>query len=236
MKYITLTFLVVIIVTACTPSEQSIQTAIAQTQIADEKAISQTQSAYTPTPKPTNTPAATNTPRPTKTKAPPTWTPRPQFGELENPYPLQRIANLTLTISGVTSQFDFTVLEVIRGEEANKIVKRANMFNDDPPEGMEYALIKVKVLLNKGKLELNRYDITVLTNGQLFDEYSSSFSVCCTEDEGYPDFEANLVLPGATTEGWIIRPVFINDLNPLVALGVGLDNDISNALFFSTAQ
>jgi hypothetical protein len=121
---------------------------------------------------------------------------------------------------------------VIRGQEANVAVEQANMFNDDPPQDMEYALIRVNVTLTKGTLKMNEYEIYVTSNGQLFD--ATTVSACCIDEAGYPKFEANLISLGTSTEGWIVRPVFINDPNPLVVLGVKSGNDISDAIFFDT--
>ena len=111
-------------------------------------------------------------------------------------------------------------------------VKQANTFNDEPSQDMEYALIRVKATLTKGALKMNEYEIYVASNGQLFDGFTAS--ACCIDKAGYPKFEANLILPNTSTEGWFVRPVFINDPNPLVVLGVKSGNDISDAIFFAT--
>jgi hypothetical protein len=170
----------------------------------------------------TNTPKPTNTPRPT---------PTPQSGTMAHPYQIQDVAKLSWTYLFNTSDIEFRVVQIIRGQEAYQAVKQANMFNDDPPQDMEYALIRVMVKLIKGTLEMNQGNIYVASNGQLFDWSSSP---CCLDDAGYPKFEANLILPDTSTEGWIARPVFINDPNPLVVLGVKSGNDIEDAIFFDT--
>ena len=177
----------------------------------------------TSTPKSTNTPKPSNTPRPS---------PTPESGTMTHPYQIQEIAKLTHTYLGNVSEIDFQVVQVIRGQEANVAVKQANTFNDEPSQDMEYALIRVKVTLTKGTLKMNDNEIYVASNGQLFDAFTPL--VCCIDEAGYPKFEANLILPNASTEGWIVRPVFINDLNPLVVLGVKSGNDISDAIFFAT--
>ena len=180
--------------------------------VATEKKIIQTS-----TPKPTNTPRAS---------------PTLEAGTMAHPYKIQETANLTYTLFDNVSEFGFMVVQVIRGKDANMAVKQANQFNDDPPQDMEFALLRVKVTLTSGTLKMTDYDIQVASNGQLFD--AATPLVCCIDDAGYPKFEANLISPNTSTEGWIVRPVFINDPNPLVVLGVKLSNDISNAVFFDT--
>lgn len=170
----------------------------------------------------TSTPKPTNTPRPS---------PSPQAGTMTQPYKIQEVAKLTWTYLFNTSDIEFRVVQIIRGQEAFQAVKQANMFNDDPPPDMEYALIRVMVTLKKGTLEMSDVNIYVASNGQLFDWSSSP---CCIDDAGYPKFEANLILSDTTTEGWIARPVFIDDPNPLVVLGVKSGNDVKDAIFFDT--
>ena len=170
----------------------------------------------------------TSMPKPTNTLRP---SPTPQLGTMTQPYKIQEVANITWTYLFNTSDIEFRVVQIIRGQEAFQAVKQANMFNDDPPPNMEYALIRVMVTLKKGTLKMSDVNIYVASNGQLFDWSSSP---CCIEEAGYPKFEANLILPDTTTEGWIARPVFIDDPNPLVALGVKSGNDVKDAIFFDT--
>lgn len=175
-----------------------------------------------------NTVIQTSTPKPTNTPPP---TPTPESGTMTRPYQIQEVAKLTWTYLFNTSDIEFRVVQVVRGQEALQVVMQANMFNDDPPQDMEYALIRVMVALKKGTLEMGDFNIYVASNGQLFDWSSAP---CCLDDAGYPKFEANLILPDTTTEGWIARPVFITDQNPLVVLGVKSSNDIGDAIFFDT--
>ena len=176
-----------------------------------------------------NTKVMISTPKPTDTPRP---TPTLESGTMTRPYLVQEKARLTHTYLGNVSKIDFQVVQVIRGQEANLTVRQANMFNDDPPQDMEYALIRVKVTLIEGTLKMNDFEIYVASNGQLFDGFT--FSACCIDEAGYPKFEANLISPDTSTEGWIVRTVFINDSNPLVVLGVKSGNDISDAIFFAT--
>lgn len=120
------------------------------------------------------------------------------LGSAEAPFPFQQPAEVTLGTGAERGTFDFVVAEVIRGDLANQIVKSANIFNEDPPPGMEYAIIKIGATLKEGKIDLSLANVNVVSKGNLFDSMSSmAFG---TDSMGYPDFQANLVLPGASAE------------------------------------
>jgi hypothetical protein len=214
-----------------TVSPQQVQTEVAL-------ALAQTQAAFSPTPPPpsaTPTPAATATPRATATPGP-TRTPRPtatpNVGSLKLPYPLGEEITLTYEAGGQRSEFSFQVLEVIRGDEANLIVKRANMFNDDPPGGASWMLARVRVtLLSGAAYQLRAPDVGVISGGQIFAGFAS---VCCTEDRGYPLLDANIAAPGVGVEGWVIRPVLLTDDRPVLALGLSsFQPDLNDGLYFA---
>jgi len=136
----------------------------------------------------------------------------------------------------VVSDWSLQVLEVIRGEEANTIVHRANQFNDEPPAGTSWMLVKVKVTLVDGQvLTFDYSDAAILSGGQLF--VGLDFSVCCTEERGYPEIDAKIAAPGFSAEGWIIRPVMLDDPHPLLVLNVDLFNpSLEDGLFFALSE
>ena len=213
-------FVVFILLAACAPSQAAIQTAIAQTQ-----------SAYTPTPSPGNitfaTPMlATLTPPPTDI---PTVSPIPQVGSMDSPILFNQKGTLTDPLSGGT--FDLQVQQVVRGSDAIYLIQQASTKNLNPPQGMEYILIKVTATLDSGNLSLSDYDFIVDSNGNLSDTFSSP--VCCMTNVGYQIFRADLSTLGASTDGWIARMVYINDPKPLLVYRTSVGNDISNATFFS---
>ena len=178
----------------------------------------------------TNTPAGTNTPKPTKTPRP---TPTPKLGTLDAPYPYEMEVPLTSTSNGQKSTFTVQVLNVIRGDEANAIVKSANQFNDEPPAGASWMLIKLNVMLTGGSaFRLTNYDISVISGGQIFGGFARS--VCCMEDAGYGKLDANIALPGTSVFGWVIRPVLLTDEKPLLALGMNnFKPDLDDAIFIA---
>ena len=213
-------FVIAVMLSACAPSQAAIQTAIAQTQ-----------SAYTPTPNLANisfaTPVlATLTSPPTDT---PTPSPIPKVGSMDSPVPLSAKGTLTDPLSGGT--FDLQVLQVVRGSDAIYLIQQASTKNLNPPQGMEYILIKVTATLDSGNLKLSDYDFIVDSSGNLSDTFSSP--VCCMTNVGYQMFRADLSTLGASTDGWIARMAYINDPKPLLAYRTSVGNDMSNATFFS---
>ncbi len=211
---------IAIMLSACAPSRAAIQTAIAQTQ-----------SAYTPTPNLANMTFAT--PLPSTLTPPPTITPTPSLiakvGSINSPIPFNEKGTLTDVPSGGT--FDLQVQEVVRGQKAGYLVQQASTLNLNPPQSMEYILIKVTITLDAGNLNISDYDFIVDSNGELSDSFSSP--VCCMTNVGYQVLHADLSSLGASTDGWIIRMAYIDDPKPLLAYRTGLGNNISNAVFFS---
>jgi hypothetical protein len=213
-------FFIAAMLSACAPSRFAIQTAIAQTQ-----------SAYTSTPNLANitfaTPAlATLTPKPADTA---TASPTPKPGSMDAPIPFGVKNTLTDTLSGGT--FDFQVREVVRGPKVIYLIQQASTRNLNPPQGMEYILIRVTITLDAGNLNLNDYDFSVDSNGNLSDSFSAP--VCCMTNVGYKVLQADLSALGSSTDGWIIRMAFINDPKPLLAYRAGAGNNLSEAVFFS---
>lgn len=133
-----------------------------------------------------------------------------------NPAPLN-----TKQVIEVENIFDnykaeMTVKEIIRGEEAWKMVQEANMFNSPAPEGYEYLLAKVyfKLLdIDEGK----QYSLTgevdidlVSSDGK---DYDLTFAVAPE-----PQLKANLY-KGASHEGWAVYTVKKDDAKPKLVFG-----------------
>ncbi|MCE5260221.1 MAG: hypothetical protein LLG44_14360 [Chloroflexi bacterium] len=245
MKRITRTCLFLIVAFAllsCTTSHDK-PTIDIEWEVA--KALAQTAEAFTSTPLPTETMPTTNTPVPTRTIAV-TNTPKPTKipvptatitrGSFNSPFPFAEEIDLVNSSSDKKSEWSLQVLNVIRGDEANYIINDANQFNDDPPVNTSWMLIKVKVTLKNGNaLTLDASDLSVISNGLLY--AGSTFGVCCTENNGYPELDANIAVPGTSVEGWVIRPVGIDDKAPLMALNITkYSPDMTKGLFFALSK
>ena len=212
-----------------------------QTEIA--RALAATVTAFTPTaapptttttPAPTQTPRATVTPRPTNTPRP---TATPDQGSQASPFPYGQERTLQSTLAdGRTSEVSFVVMEVIRGPEADAIVRRANLFNDEPPAGASWMLIKLRVTLQSGAaFSIDASDVAVVSGGQLFS--GLQLAVCCTGDVGYPELDASIAAPQTSVDGWVIRPALLADPRPLLVLGLNaFEPDLDEGLFFALTQ
>ena len=98
----------------------------------------------------------------------------------------------------VTDRWEITVVEVVRGEEALRLILDADDFNEPPEEGFEYLLAKIRAknINVDGEEEwLDSTNFTVI--GDLNEEYDTPFFTAPA-----PEFDANSY-PGAEFEGWI---------------------------------
>lgn len=125
----------------------------------------------------------TATPIPTPT-APPPGLSRSQ------PLPLNSDVNL--------SQRSVQILETIQGEAALAQILQANSFNDPPPEGMEYLMVKIRVKnIAEGDTEIKISKSDFNLTGSYLKKYAPVSVV--TPD---PNFSDGL-FPGGETIGWV---------------------------------
>ncbi|MBI3942444.1 MAG: hypothetical protein HY326_05470 [Chloroflexi bacterium] len=147
----------------------------------------------TPTPKPTNTPKA------------------PEIGQRGNPVPLGRSMQL---VQADKKEFEVSIVESFRGDEAWARIKKANQFNDEAQPDMEYILVRIQVNYTKGPgdepLNLDQYNFKTVSQGQFVDIPS------IVEPE--PQFKVKY-FPGANGGGWAAYEVFADDPNPLLVIG-----------------
>jgi hypothetical protein len=68
-------------------------------------------------------------------------------GSFKNPAGINEV----VTLESTGSTYDFSVVKVIRGTQANSIVRGANEFNEKPATGYEYLLVDNKVAYTKGE-------------------------------------------------------------------------------------
>lgn len=109
------------------------------------------------------------------------------------------------------ADLDITIIESIRGEEAWNIISNENQFNDPAPEGKEYIINRVRVLLKNATSD----DLKTTFSDSDFDYISSSGSSYSTEYAVIPD-ELNVELfNDGQSEGNIMGVVDIDD-TPLI--------------------
>lgn len=99
----------------------------------------------------------------------------------------------------ISQDWEITVVEVIRGEQAFAMLKEADEFNNPPPEGMEYIAAKVRLRYIGTEDEAVSFDkyaylATLGDKGQLY--------TAPTTYDPQPELRVTLY-PGGEYEGWI---------------------------------
>jgi cyclophilin family peptidyl-prolyl cis-trans isomerase len=134
-------------------------------------------------------------------------------GSLTQPFPIgQPVAIDTIAADGTSRSFETTVLAVRRGDEAFRLLKAANQFNDPPGPGLEYLLVQLRTRYTKGPpnetVNVDKYSFaTTGADGVL----RGPASVVLPE----PQFNAKL-FAGGTTEGWAAYQVTTGDPFPRI--------------------
>ncbi|UZE92654.1 MAG: DUF4352 domain-containing protein [Methanosarcinales archaeon] len=131
------------------------------------------------TPTPTTTPTATSSPR----------------GSYQNPADVSE----TVIVTYLGETFEITVLDVERGETVWQELYAANMFNEEPKQGFEYLLTKVRAAHTSG--ESSTYVSSFSFNAYAESVgYDSAFVVLPKDRPGLDGVD---LMPGGQTEGWI---------------------------------
>lgn len=124
-----------------------------------------------------------------------------------------------------TDAYEVTVVEVVRGSDAAKLVEEANEFNDPPEQGKEYVAVRLKVRY----IGADEPDNAQGVDGSLF-KITGEKNVVYEKPSVVspsPDLDATL-FPGGETEGWEVFSVAENEsqltliFEPLFSLS---DND-----------
>ncbi len=211
-RIILLSILVVMLFTSCRssgPTEEDvsvISTQAAQTVMAEMSSAD---------PNATLKPADSKEPDPTNTLIP-TNIPVKKYGNRSNPFP---VGSLFEGTSEKTMTFTLIISDVLRGEQAYKMIMDANMFNDEPEEGQEYLLAYgnlnfVESADPDSLLELDEYYFASVSNNRIVD---NPFAV-----SPEPTFDCKLFV-GGTCEGWITLAVYEDDPSPLIRFGKSYD-------------
>ena len=134
-------------------------------------------------------------------------------GSRSKPYKLGKKAVFNgLSSYSHTYKAEITVTQVIRGEKALKMIKKANAYNSEPKSGREYMLVKIKVKALKSKkdkaVSLGRYDFDFVSQkGQKYNNRSFISGLSP---------ELSDIYAGATTTGYIYQEIDKGD-NPSIA-------------------
>lgn len=209
-RTILIIFLSAVTLVACSSGTENFSATETAFELAVVAEVTNRASAATDTPIPTSTPTMTLTPTitnsPTVTRTPtprPTRTPKPTPlpGEFSNP------AKMGMTVSRYDSplkqiRMEATLLEVLRGVEAENLAKSHLFLFEGPIQGQEYMAVKARIdFLESNKPEeaefINPFwNFTLRFSEDGWDTYTENL----TDDwsEGYVPFAG---------EGWIFFKV-----------------------------
>lgn len=110
-----------------------------------------------------------------------------------------RNAPVSMSEKVITEDWELSVIEVIRGDEAWTMVQEANQFNDPPLDGFEYIAVKLHLRYIGTKDEATYVDNSYFkTTGSAGILHDSPFVVVPD-----PALDASLY-PGGECEGWIV--------------------------------
>ncbi len=111
-------------------------------------------------------------------------------GSRQNPYPLGSVVEL--------ANWQASVTQMIRGDEAESLLLAANMFNDPAPDGFEYLLLKLSILKQKAES-----DNSLLQMGIVGDRHRLYYSFIFSAVEPQPRLPYLDDIPiGTGIAGW----------------------------------
>lgn len=118
--------------------------------------------------------------------------------------------------------FEIELLEVIRGNEALKLIKKANHYNDNPSVDKEYIMAKFRC---KNLKDLSEKDNAFELRNSLFDFASSDDKIIDT-DASVASFEPQMsaeLFEGAEHVGWVFFLADKKEKSPKVVFAYGTD-------------
>ena len=133
----------------------------------------------------------------------------------QNPAPIG--TKQTFSVSDYFDEYTATVVinSVVRGAEAWDMVQKANMFNDEAGEGLEYIVANVSFSLVSSKddsaVSFTSYSLSAYSSDNV--EYDAPFVVAPE-----PELGGN-VFPGGTSTGYVVFVVSKSDEHPKVVAG-----------------
>lgn len=147
---------------------------------------------------------------------------------MKNPAPIGAMQTLNYKDMFEEYKAQVSVKEILRGDEALKLIKEANMFNDEAGEGYEYILAKInfKLLDIPGDKVFSLMGISFKLVSDVGKEYDYASVV-----QPDPVLDAKLY-KGASNEGWAVFKVKIDDAKPLITFGRNYDG--TGGIWFKT--
>lgn len=113
----------------------------------------------------------------------------------------------------ITDDWEFSVLEIVRGDEALTRVQEANQFNEPPDPGTEYVAVRVKVRNISQDVQPERISDSFFT---LVDESNVEYDLPSIVE---PDPALDIALyPAGEYEGWVVLQSSEGSSNPIAVL------------------
>lgn len=167
-------------------------------------------------------------------------TPTQQEPKKETPKPSDKTSRSNPAAIGTKVNFEkdriiekysgsVSVDEIIRGEEAWKIVSEANTFNKAPEEGYEYLLAQITISIDTmdkedAKADISPVDFTLVSaDGK---DYEIAFGAVLK------DGISTSLYAGASHTGWVAFQVKKDDANPTIAYARKYDG--TGGVWFAT--
>lgn len=105
----------------------------------------------------------------------------------------------TVVLTSTGNTFEVSILDAIRGENANYLVKSTNEFNEVPASGYEYLFVKAKVAYTEGK---DPKDVSYL-NFKAYCDGAEVQQPSIVYPNEYMQLATGNLMQGANKEGWI---------------------------------
>jgi hypothetical protein len=128
----------------------------------------------------------------------------------------------------ITQDWEFSVVEIIRGDEAWQMVQEANQFNDAPEEGMEYIATNIRVRNISTDDRAQNIDGSFFkTTGDANVLYDQAFVV-----DPNPPLDIWLY-PGGEFGGWVVLQAAIDETGVVIIFEPVFDFRSNNKRFIS---
>ncbi|CAG7651693.1 DUF4352 domain-containing protein [Paenibacillus allorhizosphaerae] len=146
-----------------------------------------------------------------------------------NPAPIGQ--KVDFTVNDLLNDYSGTlsVDQVIRGEEAWKMISSANKLNNSPKDGYEYVLAKVSIKVSSSKNKDKQIDVSPVDFSMISSEGKDYERAIVVEPS--PTVRTKLY-EGASHTGWAAFLVKKDDQNPVISYGRKYDG--SGGVWFST--
>ncbi len=127
-----------------------------------------------------------------------------------------------------TEDWEVSVIEVIRGDEAWRMVQEANQFNDPPAKGMEYIAVRIHVRY------IGTEDKAENIDGSFFKTVGSTAVLYDSPSVVGPDPSLDIWLyPGGEYEGWIVAQAAKDETGVVLVFDPLFDFSGKNRRFIS---